>query len=59
MHKWRYVIRGFKESKDKEKGWAVGIRMGYWPCMKAYYFQVAFGVRRISVWYGGPEEGDS
>jgi len=31
---------------------AFGIRVGYWPCLKAPFVQVALFRWRIEVWYG-------
>lgn len=29
-----------------------GIAVGYWPCMKGPYIEIAIGSKRFSVWHG-------
>lgn len=29
-----------------------GIRFGYWPCLEAPFFELAFGVWRWQIWFG-------
>ena len=33
---------------------AFGVKLGYWPCLKAPFVEVAFGRRRYDLWYGLP-----
>jgi hypothetical protein len=31
-----------------------GLRVGYWPCLRAPYVQLSFGSRRLDIWHGDP-----
>ncbi len=31
-----------------------GVRLGYWPCLKAPYLQIVFAGWRCDFWYGLP-----
>jgi hypothetical protein len=31
-----------------------GLRVGYWPCLKAPYVQIAFHRWRVEIWHGEP-----
>ncbi len=34
--------------------WGFGLRVGYWPCLRGPYLQIALGTRRLDVWHGLP-----
>lgn len=34
---------------------AVGLRVGYWPCLHAPFIQTALGKWTVSLWWGDPE----
>ena len=31
---------------------ALGLRIGYWPCLKAPFVQVSFLAWRVEIWHG-------
>lgn len=33
---------------------ALGVRVGFWPCLGGPFAQVAVGSVRVDVWYGRP-----
>lgn len=33
---------------------ALGVRVGYWPCLKSPFFQVVVGSYQFEIWYGLP-----
>lgn len=33
---------------------AIGVKFGYWPCLRAPFVELAFGRRRYEIWYGLP-----
>ena len=45
-----------RKSTRGEPGYALGygLRVGYWPCLRAPYVQVALHHWRVEVWYGLP-----
>jgi hypothetical protein len=51
--KFRWAIRTGKRGVE---GYATayGLRIGYWPCLRAPYLQIAFHRWRIEVWHGLP-----
>ena len=34
--------------------WSVGLRFGYWPCLKGPFISIAFGKNSLDIWYGLP-----
>lgn len=42
--------RPLRKSKEGKTAWAVGVRFGYWPCMKAPFVQITTGHRVRSLW---------
>lgn len=55
--KFRFEIRN---SKQGAPGFSLGygVRVGYWPCLKAPYIQVAWHRWRLELWYGLPSYQD-
>ena len=46
-----------RETSKKPNGPHVqqlGVRVGYWPCLRAPFVQVAFGHFMYELWYGEP-----
>jgi hypothetical protein len=41
-------------------GYAIGygLKVGYWPCLRAPYIEVAFHRWRLDLWYGLPSYRD-
>lgn len=31
---------------------SLGVRCGYWPCLRGPFIQLAFGTRYLEFWYG-------
>lgn len=43
-----------KRRADGANQLAIGLRVGYWPCLRAPYVQVVFACWRIEIWFGLP-----
>lgn len=45
-----------RRTKSDKQGrvFAIGLRVGYWPCLGAPFLQVGIGYRTIELWYGLP-----
>jgi len=54
MKRFRMLRGRFDASPDGRQSWGVGFRFGYWPCVQGPYLQVAYGVSRVSIWWGTP-----
>jgi hypothetical protein len=54
MHRFHAAVRVGKRNAEGHYALAYGLRLGYWPCLKAPYIQVAFHRWRIEVWLGLP-----
>jgi hypothetical protein len=52
--RFRTAIRAGKRSPEGRYALAYGLRIGYWPCLRAPYVQLAFHRWRIEAWYGLP-----
>ena len=50
----RAATRTGKCSAEGRYTLAYGLRLGYWPCLKAPYIQVAFHRWRFELWFGLP-----
>lgn len=49
----RQLIRN-RQSPEGRTALGFGIRIGYWPCLKAPYVQIAFALWRLDLWHGLP-----
>ncbi len=54
MMKLRWQIRPLRRSPGGVPMLAFGVRVGYWPCLKAPFVQVVFAKWRAEVWFGLP-----
>lgn len=56
--KFRYAVREgtSKVFADGVRRTAIGfgVKVGYWPCLRAPYIEIAFGTKRYGWWYGLP-----
>jgi hypothetical protein len=34
--------------------WTIGLRLGYWPCLKGPFVVVEIATHRFDFWYGLP-----
>jgi hypothetical protein len=48
------MIRVGKRNAEGRHALGYGLRLGYWPCLKAPYVQIAFHRWRLEVWFGLP-----
>jgi len=55
--RFRLEVRTSKE-RDGRFALGYGLRVGYWPCLKAPFLQVAFYRWRVEVWHGLPSYQD-
>lgn len=56
MKRLRWQISTTRPSEDGRLALELGARVGYWPCLEGPFFSVAFGYRRLDVWYGLPTQ---
>lgn len=54
MRRLRKGVRKTTTSPEGQHVQSAGVRVGYWPCLKAPFVQIAVGNRVIDIWYGGP-----
>lgn len=54
MRRFRYQLERTKRSPQGTHAHGYGLRVGYWPCLKAPYVQVALAIWRLDVWHGLP-----
>lgn len=50
----RCMVRDAKRSPDNRQQWSLGLRIGYWPCLRGPYVQVAVLCWVVDLWYGLP-----
>lgn len=50
----RWLVSPTKVNAAGRHATGYGLRVGYWPCLRAPYMQLAFGRRRLDVWFGDP-----
>ncbi len=43
-----------RPSPEGKLAFEIGVKAGYWPCLKGPFFSISFGFRRIDCWYGLP-----
>ena len=43
-----------RPSPEGKLSFECGMKCGYWPCLKAPFFSMSFGFRRLDIWYGLP-----
>lgn len=46
------TYRKFRASPEGTPGFAIGVRVGYWPCMKAPFLQLSVGFGRVEIFHG-------
>jgi hypothetical protein len=56
MRRDRRLRWGIRKGAKGETGYALGygVRIGYWPCLRGPYVQLAFHCWRLELWYGLP-----
>jgi hypothetical protein len=52
MRGWHWIWRESRINQQGRHALSVGVRIGYWPCLRAVYMQLCFVNRRLEVWYG-------
>ncbi len=52
--KLRHGVSCTKQSPAGKHALGYGARVGYWPCLRGPYVQLAWGTRRLDVWFGDP-----
>ncbi len=50
--KFHYSIRKGQESQEGKPVLAFGMRVGYWPCLRAPFISLSLWNLRIDVWHG-------
>jgi hypothetical protein len=54
MRRVRFMKRLSKTSSDGRHAQSYGVRVGYWPCLKAPFICVDFHMWRLELWHGLP-----
>lgn len=54
--KFRWVCRPLSRSPDNRPMFALGARIGYWPCLFAPFIQVTFWRWHFEAWHGLPSK---
>lgn len=49
---FRFKLRHHKRSFEGKSAWALGARIGYWPCLKAPFIQISMLFWVIEIWHG-------
>lgn len=44
----------FRAAITRKEAYMLGIKIGYWPCLKAPFVQWTMWQHRIDIWYGLP-----
>lgn len=52
--RFRTLLRPTRSNEKGEQVIGFGIRIGYWPCIRAPFIQFAFWKWNLDVWYGLP-----
>lgn len=50
----RIALRRSKSSPTGRHVQSLGVRFGYWPCLRAPFVSFDLGSWRLDVWYGLP-----
>lgn len=45
-----------RRSPDGKLAFELGLKFGYWPCLKAPFVAIALGYRRLDIWHGLPSK---
>lgn len=48
------MLRPTLQNKQGRRLIALGVKLGYWPCLRAPYLQLALGWWALDIWYGEP-----
>lgn len=54
MRRLRTKLQRNRRSDSGVTALGFGVRIGYWPCLKAPYVQFAVAFWRLDVWHGLP-----
>lgn len=54
MRRLRAQVRRTKTSPEGRHVQAVGLRAGYWPCLKAPFVTIDVASVRVDIWHGLP-----
>lgn len=49
-------MRKLRTKSERREVWSLGVRFGYWPCVKGPFIQINFGHYYRSFWFGLPEQ---
>lgn len=42
--------------REGKQAFEIGLKAGYWPCLKGPFISIALRYRRLDVWYGLPTQ---
>ena len=54
--KLRAQRRRLANSPSGVQSWGFGLRVGYWPCLRACYVQATIAAWHFDVWFGDPAD---
>lgn len=52
--RFRHMIRHNRKSPEGKPALSFGVRVGYWPCLKAPFISLACGPISLDFWHGLP-----
>lgn len=52
MRGWHCEWRESRKNGEGKHALSIGLRIGYWPCLRAVYAQACFWTMRFEIWYG-------
>lgn len=50
----RSSVRSQRRREDGRPVLSLGVRVGYWPCLRAPFIRLDLGPRIVEVWVGWP-----
>lgn len=52
--KLRASLRDNQRSPEGVRVFAIGARVGYWPCVKGLFVSATLGFKTLEIWHGLP-----
>ena len=52
MRRLRIQVRHSKKSPTGASVQSLGVRFGWWPCLRGPFFSIDLGSRRLDIWWG-------
>lgn len=52
----RFQLSRTRSSPEGKHAFELGVKVGYWPCLKGPFLSMAVGYRRLDLWVGLPSQ---